>query len=291
MTGYGAGQSESDDIRVNVECRSVNHRHCDVQMRIPREYMALEPRLRAMVRESYRRGRVELFVRRTDIKPLVGDIRVNVELARAYKLELDRLKAALDVPGAIDVALLLNQAGVVSTVEVQRDPEQDWPVIEDAVRRALEESLRMRQAEGAALRVDIHDRLMKIRALHGHLRKVNHVLPEERREMLERRLGEVFAEAKRGTLDESRLLQEIVYLVDRADISEELTRVESHLDQFVAALDEDDVVGRKMEFLVQELLRETNTMGSKSSSAEVARATVSIKMELEKIREQIQNIE
>jgi uncharacterized protein (TIGR00255 family) len=291
MTAYGYGEAANEQIRLQVEIKSVNHRFCDVQMRIPREYLALEPRVANMVREHYNRGRVDVFVRREDLKGTGARPRVNMENARAYYQQLVDLKEALQLTGSIEVSMLLGLPGVAESIEPTRDAEDDWPLVKKAVEKALRAASEMRRQEGQALLRDLQTRFGTLKTLHREMGELAVGLEQELQARLETRVREVLDRARAGELDQGRLLQEVVYLVDRTDISEELTRVNSHLLQFELLLGESQPVGRKIEFLLQELQREANTIGSKTTNPAVSQRAVAMKVELEKIREQIQNIE
>jgi uncharacterized protein (TIGR00255 family) len=291
MTGYGYGEAESPEVKIQVELKSVNHRFCDVQVRIPREYMALEPRVVGLARAAYSRGRVELFIRRVDLIPHENHVQFNLALARQYHRQLTEMKAALNLAGEIDLSVLLGLDGVTETVEVFRDAETDWPLVQQAVSAALASADRMRRQEGDAILRDLEERIALLRDFHRQMTELSRTTRQDAQQRLQNRVQEALARANAGEIDHGRLMQEVVYLMDRVDISEELTRFDSHLVQLSALLKEEQPVGRKIEFLLQELLRVANTIGSKTSTPDITRCGMLIKVELEKIREQIQNIE
>ncbi len=291
MTGYGYGEAQSPEIKLQVELKSVNNRFCDVQVRIPREYMALEPRIVALVREQYSRGRVDLFIRKLDLVPSEPRVQFNMALASQYHRQLEALKGHLNLPGEINLTMLLGLDGVAATLEVFRDPEVDWPLVRDAVSQALESVRQMRRQEGEALRQDLAARIALLRDLHREMTELSHFTQQQSQDRLHQKVIEALGRANAGDIDAGRLLQEVVYLVDRVDITEELTRFNSHLIQLSGLLDETQPVGRKVDFLLQELLREANTIGSKTATPDITRCGMTIKVELEKIREQIQNVE
>jgi len=291
MTGYGQGVGESSDARFVVELKSVNHRFCDVQVRLPREYMALEPRIAAQVRKTYHRGRVEVFIKRIDLVPAEAEVQINDALASAYFQKLQQLKSKLELQAPISLETLLGIGGVVNTLEATRDAESDWPLIASALKAALAAVQGMRIQEGAVLHRDLHERWHTLESIHQELVSLADGAEEAIRDRLLQRTRDVLARADAGDLDEGRFFQEVVYWVDRSDISEELTRFASHLSQLEGLLEDGEPVGRKIDFLLQELLREANTLGSKSNTTEQTRCAMAVKVELEKIREQVQNIE
>lgn len=289
MTCYGAGRAERDGVALEVELRSVNHRFLDLQLRIPRDYMALEARIGAAIKARFSRGRVEVFVRREDGGE--GAVNVNHAVAGRFVEALRALKDDLGLSGNIDLSIILAQPGVVVAAEPQRDADADWPVVEEALTQALEAALAMSLTEGDALARDMAERLDQVAALHHGIEEKSAGQVDVYRERLRERVGELLARASAGELDEGRMLQEVAHLADRTDITEEITRMGSHLVQCRELFDAEEPVGRKLDFLLQELFRETNTIASKTPLPEIKAAAVDIKVELERIREQIQNIE
>lgn len=291
MTGYGYGESSSDLVKIQVELKCVNNRFLDVQLRVPREYMALEHRISALLRESFSRGRVDVHLRRSELKPLTNQVRINSALVREYHHQLLALKHEFGLDGNVSLDLLMRLDGVVGTVDDGRDPEAEWSVVRDAVKLAASAALEMKQKEGESLRTDLLQRHVTLCALLEEMSKHSGALAEQLQARLTARVRDALARLGAGPAEESRLLQEVVYYADRVDISEELTRFGSHLDQLKGLLSSREAVGRKIEFLLQELLREANTIGSKTATPEISRCGMLVKVELEKIREQIQNIE
>lgn len=291
MTGYGYGEAGTPHVRVQVELKSVNNRFCDVQLRVPREYMALEPRLVAQVREAYSRGRVEVHVRRSELVPRENRVRLNVGVIQQYYEQLAALQKTLNLTGPIELSTLVSFSGATSLVEEAPDPEGEAEVVREALGMALRSAAAMRSREGESLRRDLGERLATLRALTRSMSEHSSNTPEAVQQRLLSRIRDALQKAGVGELDNTRLLQEVVLLVDKVDISEELTRLESHLEQLELLLQAQDAVGRRIEFLVQELNREANTIGSKTASTEVSREAMLVKVELEKIREQIQNVE
>lgn len=290
MTCYGAGEAEANGLRIIVEVRSVNHRFLDVQLRLPRDYISLEAPVSAAVRDHFTRGRVEVFVRKEEAAA-ASEVQFDVRLAKAYRDGLTSLKRDLGLSGDIDLALILTQPGVLSHQEHLRQAEVDWPLIHDALTRALTHADQMRATEGQALAEDLGRRFAFIDTARAEISAQSDGVVDSYRERLVTRVQDLLTRAGAGELDQGRLLQEVVHLSDRTDVSEELTRLSSHLDQCRQQIAGAEPSGRKLDFLLQELLREVNTLASKTPLAEVKRHVVDIKVELEKIREQVQNIE
>jgi len=288
MTGYGEASRGTPFGKIRVQIRSLNHRFLDLVLRLPPGFMALEPRFREVIKGCIRRGRVDLYLkieRNEGASPLRA--RVDWGLARSYLEGMRELKERFDLRGEVDLPLLLSFREVLSPEEEELGEEELWreilPVLEEALRR-LDES---RRREGEALREDLLERL---KAIGGHLQRIEERAPlvvEEYR----RRLSSKAKELLDGELDEGRLALEVALFASRADITEEVVRIRSHLEQFRERLGEGGPVGKALDFLIQEMVREANTIASKSSDLPITRHVLAIKEEVEKLREQAQNIE
>jgi uncharacterized protein (TIGR00255 family) len=290
MTGYGRGLAERDDRRAAVEIRAVNHRFMDVKLRGAALDAALEERVSSRVRERITRGSVTLTIR---LEGATGGplLRADQEAARRVHDELVRLAAALDLDPRVPLELICAQPGVLVPIEGERSSEALTECVAEAVDRALDDLIAMRDAEGQALARDLAGRLAVLRNVAAELKRLAGTAPEEGERRLRERLSRLVAGGK-VAVDEARLAQEVAILADRLDITEELVRVGSHMaqvDELIAQSSQ--AVGRRLDFLVQELGREFNTVASKSQSAEIARLVVEAKAELEKVREQVQNVE
>lgn len=288
MTGFGRGEICTDNLKAVIEMKSVNHRYCEIVLRMPRSVNVLEDRIRRMIQEKIARGRVDVFVNielRGENKPLV---KVDEELAGDYVRAANDIKDRLTLDGTVTVNDLLHLPGVVSLAEPENDVEQWWPVVREALDKALTGQLEMRRREGVRLQSDIKKRSGQIAEMVEIIDKRSPVVTGEYRERLSQRINELLVP---GTLDMSRLDTEVVIIAERASITEELVRLRSHLAQLDACMEGDVPVGRKLDFLMQEINREVNTIASKSADLEINRTVVEIKSELEKIREQVQNIE
>ncbi len=288
MTGFGSGRGRAGDDELSVEVRSVNHKFLDLKCRLPKELSALEPVVQRLVKDKLGRGAVDVSVRRAGKSAAGVAPQVDLPLAQAYVEALRSLARPLNVPADLslrDVALL---PGVLKLDEPPVDLTAVEPALEQALQAALAQLATMRLTEGAALLKDLEARLELVVAGCAAIRaRLPEVLTAYRQ-----RLGARVAELLgAGSLDPARVAQEVVLLAERTDVAEELTRLESHVSQFRALLRSGQAVGRKLDFLVQEMHREVNTTGSKSQDAEIALHVVALKTELERVREQVQNVE
>lgn len=289
MTGYGSATAMTAAGRFAVEIRSVNHRFSEIVVRLPRDLAALEEPVRAVVQARVLRGRVEINIMREDRGARSRSIRPDTDAAVAYAQALKELAGALGVPGDINLALVAGFPDVIRVEEAREDTEQLWPQLAPAVADAVGALAAMRGAEGRRLSDDLAMRLGRIRELTDAITARASAAVAEYAARLASRVKELLGEAP---VEEQRLAAEIVIHAERSDVTEELTRLRSHAEQFRADLaGSDGAVGRKLEFLLQEMGREANTIGAKANDMEIARAVIAIKGELESLREQVQNIE
>ena len=288
MTGYGKGEARQEDISVTVEVRTVNHRYADISVKLPRSFMVLENKIRKQVGLTLQRGKIDVFVNYELAAGAQAAPVLNHELAAAYHTLLDDLQQERGLAGRISVEFLASQKGVVEIKET----ELDEAVLEECLFRALSVALdqlvNMRRIEGEETRKDMAERLAVAEELLGQVETRAPQVPLEWQTKLNERLSRLNSDLE---YDPQRVAQEIAVFSDRCDISEEIARFRSHLVQFRGLFDEKEPVGRRMDFLVQELNREVNTMGSKSNDADLTRCVVAMKSELEKVREQVQNVE
>lgn len=292
MTGYGAAEPSADGGRWWVEVRSTNHRFLEVVVRLPRELGALEDRVRAAVAERVRRGRVEVLVREdSGLRP--REAVVDTELARRYADALERLRRELGLAEPVTLGALLALPEVVRLEEVRPDPEATWEALQPVLQRALERLVDMRTKEGGRLAADLRERLGRLEGWVERVAQRAEELPRAYAQRLRQRVAELLRSLEVDQPpDEARLALEVAAFADRCDVREELVRLRSHLEEARALLEgPDGPVGRKLEFLLQEMQREVNTVGSKAADLEVTRAVVEMKSELEAIREQVQNVE
>ena len=288
MTGYGKGQARQGNLALTIEIKTVNHRFGDVSIKSPRFLMPFDNEIKKQVSERLRRGKIDVFITQEVAEALTAVPVLNQPLAQAYVDVFRKMEAFFDLRDGIPLSLLASQRDVIALTESSLAPED----IQDCLRSGLEEALaaveKMRISEGRATLADIEGRLAQIEDILGQIRQRSPVVPEEWRDKLRQRL-----ERYQGDMeaDPQRVAQEVAIFADRCDISEEIVRFLSHMQQFRDLLQKAEPVGRQLDFLVQELNREVNTMGSKSNDAELTRMVVQLKAELEKIREQVQNVE
>ncbi|MFO1458784.1 MAG: YicC/YloC family endoribonuclease [Verrucomicrobiota bacterium] len=288
MTGYGRGEQIRAGTRVLVELRSVNRRQVEVSLRLPPELDPVESRLREEILKNVARGRVDARVF-LELPAESSGTRLNAAVAAAYARELTELTSRLGLTGGVTLEALLRCPGVLQTSPAEGDPEASWALVGPALRQALDAFNGMRDREGGALAADLSARISELRAAVGRIRdQAPAVVQRYREQMLQRiRLAGVDGIAA----DDERVLREVVLFADRSDINEELTRLDSHFAQFDDCLRSQEPLGRKLDFLAQEMNREVNTIGSKANDAAIAADVVLLKTELERFREQAQNVE
>jgi uncharacterized protein (TIGR00255 family) len=287
MTGFGAGRGAAAGEELDVEIRSVNHKFCEVKVRVPRELGALEIEAAKLVKDRLARGGIDVAVRRPGGTGALAP-RVDVALAESYARAFAEIQARLGLPGSVTLAEVLAADGVVRLEERSVDLDAAREALRRALGAALDALVEMRAREGQALARDLAGRLDGISSVVDQVQ----VLAPQVLEHQRARLAERVQELTRGVpLDAGRLEQEVALLADRTDVTEEITRLRSHVAQVRGLLGQPEPAGRKLDFLVQEMHREVNTIGSKSQSAELAAAVVTLKAEIERMREQVQNVE
>jgi uncharacterized protein (TIGR00255 family) len=287
MTGYGRGEAADDDAKFSVELNSVNRKQSEIVMNLPRDLAALEPRIRDAINGEVSRGRINasLHVQSTNG---AANLALDTELARSYHDAMRALQKELSAPGEVTIGMVLQAPGVMRSPEQIIDPAEAWPAVEEALTHALSELIKMREREGKHLAKDLIHRLKTLRTLIKQVRDLHPNVAKRYRASLRERLAAAELEI---ALDDERLLKEIAVFADRSDVSEELTRLETHLKEFAHHLRKNEPVGRTLEFMTQEIARELNTLGAKANDAQISHLVVACKAELEKIREQVQNLE
>ncbi|MFH1009580.1 MAG: YicC/YloC family endoribonuclease [Candidatus Latescibacterota bacterium] len=287
MTGFGRGEAERDGTKVTVEAVSVNNRFCEVSVRLPRSLSDMEPQLAEKVRKRVQRGRVNLSVMCKELEATEKSLEVNMELAGMYRDRLSALQKELDLSGTVDINLIASRPDVFKYEPKELVSDQVWPLVSEACDAALLALNEMRQIEGKHLFDYFVER---VGVLDGLILWIEKKAPE-RVERLRDRLQEQIERLLVRQVDEQRIAMEVAIFAERCDVTEECVRFHSHNHQFMSTLQAGEMVGRKLNFLLQEMNREANTIGSKSNDAEISHAAVSIKEEIEKLREQIQNVE
>ncbi len=289
MTGCGRGECAQDGFKITVEVHSINRKQADIQVDLPPDLEVLESLIRDTIHEAVSRGRLTVKVLlHAPTGRSSARMHLNRELARAYTQELRQLAKDLKLDGKVSLDHVIRAPGVFQTDEQLVRGEDFWPAVEKALRQALGALLKMRSREGAHLARDLSGRVQLMRKATTKIaQRAPRVAEQYRKQLIERArsAGVDFAP------DDDRLVKEVVLFADRCDISEELTRLTSHFEQFAALARSNDPVGRTLDFLAQEINREINTIGSKANDSEISHGVVALKAELEKFREQAQNVE
>jgi uncharacterized protein (TIGR00255 family) len=288
MTGFGRGEGETGLGRILVESRSVNHRYCEIGIKLPKRLAPFEARIKEMIRSLVSRGKIDVSVKLDSTGEERIQLAVDLNLASQYYKALQSLKETLQVKDDITLELIAAGKDVIMVREEAGEIEPYWQEIVPILQRSLQDMDSMKRSEGESLRKDLQERLEQI-AREFETIKLQYPF---RLGAYQTRLHERLRALLEGSeIDASRFQQEVAFLAERMDITEEVVRAESHLSQFAVLLKGTEPVGRKLDFLLQELNREANTVTSKANDAEISQRVVEIKSELEKIREQVQNIE
>jgi len=288
MTGYGHGETDYNGTKFTVELNSVNRKQSDIVINLPRDLAALEPQIRQTINENISRGRTNVVVSYHNGSSGPRKLALDVDLARFYHDAMRTLQKELNAPGEITIGAVLQAPGVMRAPEESIDSSRAWPAIERALRSALNELIKMREREGKHLAKDL---IRRLKAMRKQIKEIRGLHPEVVKKYRAALLERIQKAGLPIASDDERLVKEISFFADRSDVSEELTRVESHLAQFAHHLRRHEPVGRTLEFITQEIFREFNTLGAKANDAGISQRVVVCKAELEKIREQIQNLE
>lgn len=288
MTGFGRGMAEDEKRSFLVEMRGVNHRYLDFSIRMPKSLMSLEDRVRKEISKVISRGKLDVFITYRNYAKEDLAVQTNLHLAKGYVDALNSIKESFSLKDDISVSLVSRFPDVIFTEEKEENIEEIWALLEEAVKEASLKMLDMKKAEGTSLKNDMLQKKEGIIALVERIRERDKLVIPLYKERLEKRIEELL---EKVPVDESRLALEVAMYTDKASIDEELTRLSSHMEQLENFLKEEEPVGRKLDFLAQEMNREANTMASKSVDIEITNIVLSIKNEIEKIREQMQNIE
>jgi uncharacterized protein (TIGR00255 family) len=288
MTGYGRGEADCGGVKLSVELSTVNRKQSEIVLNLPRDLTELETRIRETINARISRGRTNVLVAHHATADGARHLALDVDLARSYHDAMRSLQKKLGAPGQITIDTILQAPGVMRPPEEVINVDRAWPAVERALASALDHLIKMREREGKHLSRDLISRVKEIRRLLKEIRALHPAVVEKFRTALKERIEKIGLTIG---MDDERLAREIFLFADRSDISEELTRLESHLAQFANHLRKEEPVGRTLEFIVQEIFRELNTLGAKANDAEIGQRVVACKTELEKIREQVQNLE
>ncbi len=288
MTGYGHHEYQNEEVRMSIEIKTVNHRYCDVYIRLPRQLSCFEDKVRSLITSRVSRGKIDVFINWENIGEGKKEVILDEGLARAYYEAMGKIAQNLGLREDISSASLARFPEILRVEKKEEDNEAIWVVLEIAVNEAVNTLLTMREAEGEKLKNSLLD---ICEAIEEYRRRILARAPQvvsEYKEKLTARIRELM---ENNTIDEMRIAMEVAMFADKASINEELVRLRSHLDQFSQIINLDGPIGKKLDFLLQEMNREVNTIGSKANDLEITRNVVELKSEIEKIREQIQNIE
>ena len=289
MTGYGKGEASNDLYKLKVEIKAVNHRYSDISIKIPRQISYLEDKIKKDIKKEINRGKIDVYINLEYISESDIEVKVDIPLAKAYKISLERLKNELNLVDEIRLNNILSMPEIVRTDKRDLDEDLIWNVLSEALNAALTNILNMRITEGNELKNDILEKLHNIEVSVQAIEERAPTVVLEYKEKLKERIIGILEDNIQ--LDEEKLLNEVAFFADKSSIDEELVRLDSHIKQFKSILNENEPIGRKLDFLIQELNREINTIGSKANDIVIPKYVVNVKSAIEKIREQIQNIE
>lgn len=288
MTGYGKGEASAPNGNFLVEIRSVNHRYGEISVRMPRTFYAFENEVKRLAASVLKRGKIDISVQWDEAATAHAVPQLDMVVARGYYDAYTRLSKELNLPQDAPLSLIMSQKGVIREGAASVDETELQPLLLAAVQAAVAALDGMRIREGEALAQDLQSRRLQVAEWSAQIGERTPQVVMEYRQKLKTRLDQLLEGAE---MDESRLSQEVALLADRCDITEELVRLSSHFNQFDEALRGSEPVGRKLDFLMQEMNREVNTIGSKSNDAGITNLVIHIKAEMEKMREQVQNVE
>ncbi|XJZ28443.1 YicC/YloC family endoribonuclease [Bacillota bacterium Lsc_1132] len=287
MTGFGRSKAESGPFSINVEIKTVNHRFCEFNIRMPRQLIKIEDKMKKKLNQHIRRGRVEVYVSIEGEGTVTRKVHVDWKLIEEYYQFVLEAQEKYKIGGQVTLQDLLNREELVHIEESDAGNEELENLVLTAVGQAAELLKQMRIAEGEELQKDLTANLQQMVKVVDELKQFAPLVVQNYQERLEKRMQEFL----QGQVDEARILTEVAIFADKADINEEVTRLKSHIQQFYQTIEENEPIGRKLDFLVQEMNREANTIGSKANDANIAKKVVEMKSLLEKLKEQIQNIE
>ncbi|MFU0783942.1 MAG: putative stationary-phase protein YicC, UPF0701 family [Thermoanaerobacterium thermosaccharolyticum] len=287
MTGYGRGEISENGFHICVEIKTLNHRFLDVSLRLPKPLSGLEDKLRLRIADSIKRGRVEINVSLETYEKSLDVLELNSDLLNQYVTILKTIKDKFALSDDIKVSDILSLSGVIEIKNVDIDVDNVWTTLDKALSIGIKNLIDMRVSEGIKLKDDIMNRLDILSNIIDKIEERGPIVVKEYKKKLEARIRELTG----NDFDQNRFLTEVAVMADRTSIAEEITRFRSHISQFRDSLDSDMPIGKKLDFLTQEMNREANTIGSKSVDLDIVNGVIELKDQIEKIREQVQNIE
>lgn len=288
MTGFGRAELIDEEKKITVEMKSVNHRYLDVNMRMPKKFSVFEASIRSLLKEYIQRGKVDVFITCEDYTQSRVSVKYNREIAQQYLGYLQEMSRDFQLSGEINAALLSRYPEVLTMEEQTEDEDEMWGALEGVIRNAAVQFVEARTKEGIELKRDILDKLEKMEEKVELVEKRSPDIIKEYREKLETKVKELLADTQ---IEESRIAAEVILYADKICTDEETVRLKSHIKHTMSVLDEKEGIGRKLDFIAQEMNREANTILSKANDLETSNFAIDLKTEIEKIREQIQNIE
>lgn len=288
MTGYGRETVESASWKVTVEMKSVNNRFLDMSVKMPKQYNPLEDQIKKEISAVLNRGHVDAYITVEEIGERKQSIAVDCDLALDYCRAMQEIAEKTGLPYQINLTDVASYYGVLTAQKEESDLDELWVTMREAVKGSLGQLFEMRVTEGAKLAEDIKSRLDILAEIRERIMVRSPLVVSDYREKLSQRIQDILGEVE---IDQDKLLNEVAFFAEKADIAEELTRLSSHFEQFLDNLAKDEPVGRKLDFILQEINREVNTIGSKANDTEISHLVIEAKGELEKIREQVQNFE
>lgn len=289
MTGYGRTKKAFDGLTITVEAKSVNHRFSEISVRMPRQFLLFEDKIKRIAQASISRGKVDIFYTIEGEGTVSRILEVDWDLMDLYYERLIEAKERFSLKDSITLKQLSELPDVFQIIEKEGDVEQFEAIMLESAREAIEGLVNMRESEGKRLYEDMYSRLQQIEEVVDHLFPYTNIVTEKYHNRLLEKIHDYLSDVVE--IDETRIMTEVAIFADKSDISEELIRLKSHIEQFRSTLHSKDAVGRKLDFLVQEMNREMNTIGSKANDGQISKDVVELKSILEKIKEQVQNVE
>jgi uncharacterized protein (TIGR00255 family) len=290
MTGFGRSELERDGVALTAEIRSVNHKFCEVSVRLPRSLSSFENLVRMRIQEMLSRGKINLTVNWKDGREHEGELVLDEAVAENYMKALERLRGRFNFSDDLDLRTLVGLPDIFQWREVTLDEEEGWALLRDLIDRAVTDLLSMREQEGQALLKDLECHVERILESLSFIESRAPLRVIEAKDKLRARIAQLL-QGEGTTIPEERIVLEASFLADRLDCTEEVVRLKSHCEQFLDLSRGKEAAGRKLNFLIQEMNREINTIGSKANDLDIARQVITLKEEVEVVREQVQNIE
>lgn len=289
MTGFGRGEFSNEVYNFRVEIKAVNHRYNDIVVKMPRHIGYLEDNVKKIIKTEISRGKIDVYINLDYINESAIEIKVDIPLAKTYKTALEGLSEELNLEDNVRLFNILGLPEIIKTERRELDEDIAWDCLKEALNMAIKDIMEMKIVEGEELKKDMVSKLNRIETIVLEIEERSPLVVLEYKDKLKERIRELLD--KEITIDEDRITSEVVIFADKSNINEEIVRLKSHIKQFLSMLDEKDSIGRKLDFLIQEMNREINTIGSKANDVLISQNVVEIKAELEKIREQVQNVE